>query len=110
MTIQTTRYIRKPLYVEAIQIDESNFISLAEWCQGEIRTNGGDFLVDNRDKVDPKTQHIRLRVHNPKSIRQMQGHVGDWILYTDRGYKIYTQKAFKACFDQASNGEVETTS
>jgi hypothetical protein len=25
--------------------------------------------------------------------------VGDWILYTERGYKIYTEKAFKENFD-----------
>lgn len=104
--IKTTKYIRKPLYVDAVQITVQNFSALAEWCQGEIRTNEGDELViSNQNGVNPVKHHIRLRVHNPKSIRQTQGYVGDWILYTARGYKIYTQKAFKTSFDRADSEE-----
>jgi hypothetical protein len=107
MTIRTTRFIRKPLYVDAVQITKKNFVDLAKWCQGEIRTNDGDELVisNNDDGVNPEAHHIRIRVHNPKNIRQTRGFVGDWILYTDRGYKVYTQKAFKASFDKAETQE-----
>jgi hypothetical protein len=99
MTIRTTKYVRKPLYVEAIQITRKNFEDLAKWCQGEI------YHRDNHEKIEPDEgfdsdgMYIRIRVHNPKSIRQTQGFVGDWILYTERGYKVYTQKAFKASFE-----------
>src|SRR5881398_2430646 len=101
--IQTDKYVRKPLYVDAVQITPANFVDLAEWCQGEIRTNEGDGeLVDRQsDQVNPNAQHIRIRVHNPKNLCQTKGFVGDWILYTDRGYKVYTQKAFKAVFVKA---------
>jgi hypothetical protein len=102
MTIQTSKYIRKPLYVDAVQITENNFSDLARWCQGEMRTIDGDDLTANLNGANPNAHYIRVRVHNPKNIRQTKGYVGDWILYTDRGYKVYTQKAFKASFDKAN--------
>jgi hypothetical protein len=112
VTISTTRFIRKPLYVDAVQITKQNFVALANWCQGEIRVNEGDELVDydHSNGINPEAHHIRIRVHNPKNIRQTKGFVGDWILYTDRGYKVYTQKAFKASFDKVYNQKTDEAS
>ena len=105
--IKTTRYVRKPLYVEAVRITEQNFVEVAKWCQGEIRTKDFESLVDEQELGDhsiPVECFIRVRVHNPKNFRQTQGYLGDWILYTNRGYKIYTPKAFNATFYKAENG------
>ena len=98
MTIVTERFIRKPLYVDAVQITHDNFAEVVAWCQGEVRTNNGDEPVSD-DSINPSATHIRVRVHNPKNVRQTKGFVGDWILYTERGYKVYTQKAFRSSFD-----------
>lgn len=99
MPVETTKYLRKPLVVEAVQVTTDNFEELAKWCQGEIVNNDGSDV----EKVNPGGQHIRIRVHNPKTPRQTKAFVGDWVLYTERGYKIYTQKAFDASFDLADN-------
>jgi hypothetical protein len=96
--INTVKYVRKPLYVDAVQITEENFSDLAKWCQAEVYFKDDHEKMSIDEEYDPKAMYIRVRVHNPKSIRQTQGFVGDWILYTERGYKIYTQKAFKAAF------------
>jgi hypothetical protein len=101
MTIVTTRYVRKPLYVDAVQITEENFAEIAKWCQGEIRAIVGDELV--KDGINPGTAYIRVRVHNPKNVRQTKGFVGDWVLYTEKGYKVYSQKAFRGSFFPASD-------
>lgn len=100
MTIVTERYIRKPLYVDAVLITQQNFAEVAKWCQGEVRTNNGDEPVSD-DGINPSATYIRVRVHNPKNVRQTKAFVGDWILYTERGYKVYTQKAFLMSFDPA---------
>lgn len=102
MEVVTQKYLRKPLVVDAVQVTAENFEAIAAWCQGDITNNDGSDV----DGVNPGGQHVRVRVHNPKTPRQTKAYVGDWILYTDRGYKIYTQKAFKASFDPApdSNG------
>jgi hypothetical protein len=96
--VKTRKYVRKPLYVDAVQVTAEEFTAIALWCQGEIRYNDGE-EVPEQQGIEPAKQHIHVRVHNPKSARQTKAFVGDWILYTERGYKVYTQKAFKASFD-----------
>lgn len=97
MGVNTEKYIRKPLYVDAVRVTETNFNELVGWCQGEV-----EFEEGGRDGAAGR-KYIKIRVHNPKGPRQTKAFVGDWILYTDRGYKIYTNKAFKAAFDPAGD-------
>lgn len=92
--IDTQKYIRKPLYVDAVRITTANFEEIATWCQGEIQENGPS-----------GKKCIKVRVHNPKNVRQTQAVVGDWLLYTERGYKVYTNKAFHASFDPVETAE-----
>lgn len=94
----TAKYVRKPLYVDAVQVTEENFVDIARWCFGEI-SNIDDTPRDMTEDVEPTKQYIYVRVHNPKNPRQTKAFVGDWILYTERGYKVYTTKAFQANFD-----------
>jgi len=94
MPIATKKYIRKPLVVDAVQVTTENFEELAAWCQGTIYNNDGT----NPQAIDPSNQHIHVRVHNPRSGRQSKAFVGDWLLYTERGYKIYNTKAFSGTF------------
>lgn len=101
MAILTEKYIRKPLYVDAICVTEENFNEVAKWCQGEIRLSEGDEVVSSDNGAEPNNSYIRVRVHNPKNVRQTKAFVGDWILYTERGYKVYTKKAFNSSFDPA---------
>lgn len=96
--ITATRYVRKPLFVDAAQVTEENFEEMAMYCQGDIKPQGeGDH-----------GSYIHVRVHSPKNPRQTKAFVGDWILYTDRGYKVYTDKAFQASFDLADAIEPRT--
>lgn len=103
MDISTKKYIRKPLVVDAVQVTAQNFEAMAQWCHGEIVCNDGSAA----EQVNPGNQHIRVRVHNPKTPRQTKAFVGDWILYTDRGYKIYTSKAFLSSFSEVPESEPE---
>ncbi len=95
--VDTEKYIRKPLYVDAVRVTNANFDEIATWCQGEVLDENGK-------------RYIKVRVHNPKVPRQTKAFVGDWLLYTERGYKVYTNKAFHASFDLVEGVEpkVET--
>lgn len=92
--IETQKFIRKPLYVDAVRITTANFDEVVSWCQGEV-------LQDDVPGKGTSKKYIKVRVHNPKNPRQTKAFVGDWLLYTERGYKVYTNKAFHASFDLA---------
>ena len=97
--IVTKKYIRKPLIVDAVQVTTENFVSIALWCQGSICDNEDNEV--KAETINPGSMHINVRVHQPKTPRQTKAFVGDWILYTDKGYKIYTPKAFHNAFNEA---------
>lgn len=105
MAVTTTRYIRKPLHVDAVRITGRNIDEVAAWCQGNVlweETPGGN---------GTGKKYIRVRVHQPKNVRQTKAFVGDWLLYTDKGYKVYTHKAFLLSFDEVplqDSGDVIT--
>lgn len=92
MDVETVKYIRKPLFVDAVRVTANNFDKISVWCQGEV-------LLDEVPGKGITKKFIKVRVHNPKNVRQTKAFVGDWILYTERGYKVYTNKAFHASFD-----------
>lgn len=111
--VTTTKYVRKPLYVEAVQVTEENFADVLRWANGDlgvINAGQGEAIVPVPEdgQIDTSKHYIRVRVNNPQSPRQTRASVGDWILYTDRGYKIYTDKAFKDNFDEAAKPEEPT--
>jgi hypothetical protein len=83
MTIVTERFIRKPLYVDAVQITHDNFAEVVAWCQGEVRTNNGDEPVSD-DSINPSATHIRVRVHNPKNVRPSAARSTLWRPPSDR--------------------------
>lgn len=111
--VSTTKYVRKPLYVDAVQVTNENFLEVVDWCQALVGAQGSEPGTEIRPaggvELDPSKHYIRIRVHNPQSQRQTKAFVGDWILYTDRGYKIYTDKAFQANFDQVHGGTTENS-
>lgn len=111
MAIKTTRYIRKPLFVDAVKVTPDNFLEIADWCQGEIHDLENDHRLKRGQALSgpAESYYIRVRVHHPKSVRQTQARVGDWILYTDRGYKVYTEKAFFNSFEEHTDGPISKT-
>lgn len=99
MEVTTERFIRKPLYVDAVRVKADNFEAVAAWCEGEI----------HKETEGPRTgkSYIRVRVQYPKSPRQSKAFIGDWVLYTETGYKVYTNPAFRKSFDEFEEPKVE---
>lgn len=99
MAVITQKYVRKPLYVDAVQVTLENFTEVAAWCQGEVRDYNDKVLTGEQAENQTIERYIHVRVHNPKNTRQTKAFIGDWLLYAERGYKVYTQKAFRGSFD-----------
>lgn len=89
MTLEIKRYTHIPLTVEAVQITSENMAAVAEWCGGTIQTDG------------VRKEYIRVAVLKPLNERQTCGYVGDWVLKTDIGLKIYLNRAFRRAFVEA---------
>ena len=92
LVIETEKYVRKPLYVNAVRVTEENFSDVLAWCEGTLETESGGPREGK--------QFIKVNVHGvPKSQRQTKAFAGDWLLHTERGFKVYTDNAFRASFD-----------
>jgi hypothetical protein len=87
--INTTKYIRKPLYVDAVQITMDNIVEVAQWCQGELKDYHDKPLAGAEAENPTIERYIHVRVHNPKNVRQTKAFIGDWLLYTERGRSIH---------------------
>jgi len=90
--MKTEKFIRKPFAVDAIQVTSENMQEVAQWCQGEI-------LTTEASEKRPAENYINVRVVRPLSPRQTRAFVGDWVLYSGTGYKVYTPKAFDRGFE-----------
>jgi hypothetical protein len=79
-------YVRKPVIVEAVQVTDQNMGWVNDWCSGTIILGEGK-------------PYIHVEVKRPLYDRQKQAYVGDWVLKTETGFRIYTDRAFKNSFD-----------
>lgn len=100
MGVTTTRYIKKPLFVEAVRITRKNFNDVAKWCEGHIQTERAD-APQNAGK-----KYLKIQAHNPINTRQTKAFIGDWVLQTERGFKIYTHNSFTESFDEAGDSSL----
>lgn len=103
MPIQTEKYVRKPIIVDAIQVTRENIFEVALWCNGEIHWR----VHPDGKGNEGIPNHIQVRVHSPVSERQKQAHPGDWVLYSNSGYKIYMDRAFQKTFDLEPKAELK---
>lgn len=101
--LQVIRSQRKPFEVDAVQVTEENIFEVAVWCEG--------FVVGIKEKDLPYNPYIQVKVHKPQSPRQTTAFVGDWVLKTKTGNRVYTDKAYKESFEEKKDicGNTELT-
>lgn len=100
MTLETRNYSRVPFHVDAVQVTEENLEQIAEWAGGEVKT-ANRTIRDAEGKPTgekEKARYIKIETHRPLNERQTRAFIGDWVLKSDSGFKIYTAKAFSECF------------
>jgi hypothetical protein len=84
-TLEISKFMHKPVFVEAVQVTAENMEAIADWCGGAIQKSGENVF-------------IKANVPGAKSNRHTKAFAGDWVLKTDHGVKIYTPKAFEFSF------------
>jgi hypothetical protein len=86
----TATYVRKPFYVDAVQVTKENMVEVAGWCGGEIRTTKNN------------TKYIFVRVIRPIKESQCMAFVDDWVLGAGTSYKVYKDRIFRETFELSS--------
>lgn len=90
--IEPANFVRKPFTVRAIRVTAENMEDVAAWCFGTIVTR-------DPQSGEDITPFIQVRVINPIREKQTKAYPGNWVLHAGQGFKVYTDKAFKATFD-----------
>lgn len=110
MSIKTEGYSRKPFHVEAVQVTAENIEEVAAWCSGEIRT-GKKVVRDEDNKIIERKEvtFVKVSVHRPLNERQTKGYLGDWVLLSSSGFKVYTERAFEKAFEVDKSDHVTIT-
>ena len=93
MTLKIERYVHVPLYVQAVRVTAENMEEVVEWCEGAMCT----VEEEGKEPVD----YIKVATIRPIRARQTQAFEGDWVLKTDIGLKVFTEKAFRRAFVEA---------
>jgi hypothetical protein len=94
-------YVRKHEEVVAERVDSQDMEAIALWCAGRL--------------LKPETGeiHIQVPVTRPENERQAKAYIGDWVLKTSRGWKVFTHKAFVRAFGEIAEpacGKTDYTS
>lgn len=92
VAIATQKYVRKPFLADAIQVTAENMEELAQWCGGSIQT-------EKRGHGKPDARYIKVDVKSPLNDRQTKAYGDDWLVFSKGGFKVYTNRAFHACFE-----------
>lgn len=89
-SIGVATYSRISFDVEAVLVQVDKLQSIAIWCNGSIH------FEDNGSGL--QVPYIKVNVVRPPSERQTKAFVGDYIVYTNSGFRIYTESAFQRTF------------
>lgn len=88
--LDLVKYVRTAFEVIAVRVSRTNMHAVARWCKGDIRAS-----------YPGKTSfrsYIHVEVFLPRNDRQSQAFVGDWILLSKNGFKVYSDRSFKQDF------------
>ena len=94
-TVETTRYVRRPFYIEAVQVTENNMGEVAAWCVGNVL---------EKDSRSGPVSYVHVNVTHPVNERQTMAFVGDWVLKAGTTFKVYTTRAFEQNFEVSTEG------
>ena len=86
-------YIRKNFPVVAVQVNAGNMTQIAEWCGGIIK-------VSPANERYPESEYVFIEAYRPTHDRQTRAYVGDWIVKSEKGYRVFNHRAFKDNFER----------
>lgn len=104
--LKVEKYQRKTFDVDAVQVTADNLELVASWCGGSIIT---EQVANEEDALlpAPPKRYVLVPVAKPLNKRQTEAYIGDWVLWADRGFKVYGEKPFSRSFNKSKDIPVE---
>lgn len=102
--MKTEKFSRKPFTVEAVQVTAENMEEVAKWTKGTIHETAPE-IAEKFNK--PIQKWIQIEVQHSMNDRQTKAFEGDYVLFANRGFKIYTAKAFERNFERPADREIK---
>jgi hypothetical protein len=93
--MQIEEFWRIPFPVKGVQVTEENMQEVANWCRGKVNVEA----VGTVDNASPR-RFIKVKVEKAITDKQTRARVGDYVLRSPSGFKVYTEQAFLKCFGQ----------
>lgn len=95
--LEINTYDRRPFEVEAVRVTQDNLDEVAAWCAGHhmIEARGSDAV-----------HFVHVPVIRAMNENQSKAYIGHWVLKSDRGYRVFTDKAFQKIFSKRETQEV----
>lgn len=93
MEIKT--FDRKPFSVQAVQVTRENMREVAEWCGGKVETK--ETPTKNGTK---REKYVKVPTTKPMNEKQTQAFASDWVLLSEKKFKVYTHRAFVHTFQE----------
>jgi hypothetical protein len=87
--MEIQNFNRKSFTVQGVQVTAENMAEVAEWCGGTVQD------VEGREGE----QYIHVNVLRPINERQEKAFVGDHVLSSKNGFKVYNDPAFRKNFE-----------
>lgn len=87
------RFQRKTFEVEAVHVTDENINEVAKWVGGYV--SGATPSASGRNN-----RYVKVNVQHPLNDEQTKAYVGTWVLKSDKGFKVYKDRPFKANFDE----------
>lgn len=102
-------FSRKPLYIEAIQVTSENIQAVTDWCNGTLVEGE---VIDSVNATAIFLAFIKVPMKKPENVRRTQAYIGDWVLKSTTGFKVYFDRSFRHSFEmlrEKACGDAMTT-
>lgn len=93
--MEIKKFDRKPFTVEAVQVTRENMKEVAEWCGGKVENKTTPTKNGQRHE-----KFVKVPTNKPINEKQTQAFATDWVLLSDKKFKVYTHRAFLYTFQE----------
>src|SRR5687768_8446525 len=91
--METQKFTRKPIAIEAVQVSLTNYKEVAEWCKGAATLANYRLMGETHEMGA-----VLLGKQGPKNDQTYTVLIGQWITKHHKTFRTWSKKQFEATF------------